>query len=234
MTARRMTKQELREDPFFHGLERSRDILARYWRPLVIVVLILLTGAVVVTLVNRGRAASESDAATYVARAQDDLVAGEYQSALQMAQEAAERYPRTRAGRKALLAIAEAQLGLGDAAAARTAYETAREKLRTDPKLFTSARRGLAVALEQQGELAAAAELYDELGQNAEPPAGRLYDLYSAARCWDRAGDLSRAIASLERLVADFPNPEERVAADVTATAHVLLAEYRYRSTKPN
>jgi len=211
-----------------HHAAAIQEFLRSRWQVLAIGALVVGIAVVATGIISSSRKASEAEAHAIWYRAQQAVILGEYGPALEAAKILDDQHSGTPSGRKAILIKADALLGQGNAAEAKPAYEEAARRFSGDPVLLTSAKRGLAVVLENQGSLEEAAKLYEDLAGTAEPAGGRLFDLRSAARCYHAQGNDERATGILEKLVAQYETSEDRVARDQVHLAKVALAEWRY------
>jgi tetratricopeptide (TPR) repeat protein len=225
-----LSQQQLQGDEDHH-LVALQEFLRQRWQVLAIGVLVIVTGVVAAGLVSRSRKSSEAEAHALWFRAQEDVIYGEYAAALEAAKVLDDRFSGTPSGKKAALIRGDALAAQGNLAEARTAYEQAMKTFSSDPILSTSAKRGLAVVLENEGDLARAAQLYEELGRGAFPEGGRVFDLRAAARCHRAAGANDQALAVLNEIVTTYEASEERVARDQVHLAKVAIAEW---GPKPN
>ncbi len=229
MATKRISRQELKEDPLVTYYFRARHFAQRHWRTIAIAAVVVVGVVMAATLLARSRGRAERTAQSYWLQTQSELAQGNYESAIQLATSLEESYGSTRSGRKAVLVRAQAEAALGRTDAARESFREAAERLGNDPLLRAASRRGLAVLLEEQGDPAAAADLYADLAETAEPVGSRIFDLSAAARCYAAAGRMEAAITTLERLVERYGDSTDRVPSDIVRLARVKLVEYRYK-----
>jgi tetratricopeptide (TPR) repeat protein len=230
---KRLSKRQIREDPLLLWTARIEAYAESNWRRLLIafggVVLLVLLGLVI----RSSREKAELQASELLAQAQVQLWSGSPVEAAQIAQQVIERSPGTRSGRNAYLIRADALLTTGDIEGSIAAYRTFLEREKRDRVLKLSARRGLAVALEDAGQFVPAAELNEELGreerkreEERDDPPGALaaHDLLAAARCRESAGDAERARALYEEVIQTYA--KDAAAGD----AKLKLAEMTRRA----
>jgi tetratricopeptide (TPR) repeat protein len=102
-----------------------------------------------------------------------------------------------------------------------------------DPELTLRARWGRACALEDQGELEAAIETFEELREQAERDPGRsswLPSVISLARCYHAVGDLGQAIALGERALSRLRDLGLTSGREHAEAGRVLMLAYVDRS----
>lgn len=225
---KRLSRRQMRKDPLLTWTARGETYLEENWQRLLIAAGALALVVVLVLFLRNSRRNAELTASETLAQAQVQLWTGNPTEAAQIAGQVIERSPGTRSGRIAYLVRGDALLKMGDREGAATAYRAFLEQEKRDPVLRLSAKRGLAVALEDGGFFAGAAELYEELAREElareakrkERPGGiAAGDLMAAARCRERAGDLARARALYEEVVSKYL--KDAVASD----AKLRLAE---------
>ena len=228
MAQKRLTKQEIREDPLITWSLKAESWLRTAWKP-VAIGLGVITLAVIVGLVIRGsRRGAEASAAEQLAQAQMQLWTqgeGNTARAIELADRLIEQAPGTRSGRIAYLVRADALFEQKDSEGALAAYRTYLAKDVGDPVLRRSAERGVAVTLEDTGKFAEAATAYLGLAEQGSGSTVIVNDLMSAARCRERAGDMAGAAQVYERIIAEYGS--EPLAQD----AKLRLAEVKVRST---
>ncbi|HWN83061.1 MAG TPA: tetratricopeptide repeat protein [Candidatus Udaeobacter sp.] len=229
MAQKRLTKQEIREDPLVTWALKAETFALSYWKPLVIGIGVVALGLAIGFLTRGARRTAEATASEQLAQAQMQLwTEGEGNSAraIELANRLIEQSPGTRSGRIAYLVKGDALLQQNDAEGALAAYRTYIAKDTGDPVLRRSAERGVAVALENTGKFAEAATAYEGLAAGDPKPSVAVPDLMSAARCRERAWDLAGAGGVYEKIVAQYPG--EAQAAD----AKLRLAEVKVRTAQ--
>lgn len=228
LSQKRLTKQEIREDPLIAWTLRAEAWLLTAWKPIAIGAGVIALAVIVGLLVRSSRRGAEATAAEQLAQAQMQLWTtgeGNTTRAIEIADRLIEQSPGTRSGRIAYLVRADALLEQKDAEGALAAYRTYLAKDAGDPILRRSAERGVAVTLEDTGKFAEAATAYLGLAESGSSPAMIVTDLMSAARCRERAGDMQGAGEIYERILSQYGS--EPQAAD----AKLRLAEVKVRAT---
>jgi predicted negative regulator of RcsB-dependent stress response len=229
LAQKRLTKQEIREDPLVTWALRAETWMRSAWKPIVIGAGVIGLAVIVGFLIRGSRRGAEASAAEQLAQAQMQLWTtgeGNTARAIELADRLIEQAPGTRSGRIALLVRADALLEQKDSEGALAAYRTYLAKDVGDPILRRSAERGVAVTLEDTGKFAEAATAYLGLAEGGSSPAVIVTDLMSAARCRERAGDMKGAEEIYERILAQYGS--EPQAAD----AKLRLAEVKVQAPK--
>lgn len=220
-----MSRNVVSDDPIESSYQRVHDFAEKHWRVVVIAAAVIVVAVVASMLVLRARSSAEATAQTLWLRAQDDLMIGETASAMDVTNELLNRHGGTPSGQRALLLKADILAAQGDLAEAERFYRQAIDKLQGDALLATSARRGLAVLLENKGDLSGAAAIYDGIGRTGEPEGGRIFDLRAAGRCYAALGESDKAIAAYQAIVDRYEGDLDRVARDYVHLAKVAIAE---------
>jgi tetratricopeptide (TPR) repeat protein len=226
---KRLTKQEIREDPLVTWAIKAETFALSYWKPIAIGVGVVALGLAIGFLTRGARRTAEASAAEQLAQAQMQLWTegeGNAARAIEISDRLIEQSPGTKSGRIAYLIKGDALLQQNDAEGALAAYRTYLAKDTGDPILRRSAQRGVAVALDNSGKFPEAAIAYEGLAAGDQKPAVAVPDLMSAARCHERAGDLAGAGTLYEKIIAQYPG--EALAAD----AKLRLAEVKVRATQ--
>ena len=224
---KRLTKQEIREDPLLTWILRLQALATLYWKQIAIVAGAVVLAVVLVFVIRGSRRGSEATAAAELAQAQVQIWSegeGNAERAIEITNRLIERSPGTRSGRIAHLVRADALLQTKNPEGALSAYRSYLSKDVGDPVLRLSAKRGVAVALEDLGQNAEAASAYEELAGMSSRPEIVIPDLMSAARCRERAGDWGAARTLYENIIQKYP--AEPLAAD----AKLRFAEVERRA----
>jgi tetratricopeptide (TPR) repeat protein len=194
---------------------RLQALVALYWKQVAIVAGAAILAVILVFVIRSARRGSESAASAELAQAQVQLWSegeGNAARAIEITNQLIERSPGTRSGRIAHLVRGDALLQTKNPEGALAAYRSYLSKDVGDPVLRLSAKRGVAVALEDLGQNAEAAAAYEELAGMSDRPEIVIPDLMSAGRCREKAGDWAAARTIYEGIVQKYPG--EPLAAD--------------------
>ncbi len=230
MVQKRLTKRQMKEDPLLTWTVRIENYFETNLKRIALVALGIAVAVALVFVVRGARRGAESEASELLAQAQFALWSGDASQAATVASQVVERSSGTRSGRMAYLVQGDALLQTGDAEGAITAYRTFLDRERHDDTMRLVARRGLAVALDDAGKYAEAAQAYEELareGQGAlaerrpsptrpgmpKPEAAIIQDLMSAARSYERTGDPAKAQTLYQEIIDKYPTEMQTVDA---------------------
>ncbi len=142
-------------------------------------------------------------------------------------QSVVEDFPRSFAGKSALMELGEGQIARGDTAAAIESFRTLADRSRSQPLFRIAALHRMASAQAAKGEWLQAAESY----RKAAADPGNLLGLSSellAGICLERAGDAAAAAELYRRIIKDA-GENDRAVRDaseerllwLTATGHI-------------
>jgi TolA-binding protein len=227
LVQKRLTKRQIREDPLVTWTAKIETYSATHGKR-VVMALGAVALAIVLGFVLRGaRRGAELAAAELLAQAQYQLWSGSPAQAAELAAQVIERSPGTRSGRIAYLVRGDAFLQTGDAEGALEAFRNFLGREKRDKLLRLSARRGVAVALENAEKYAEAAAAYEELAHEGKPGTMAAQDLLAAARSRERAGDPAKARTLYQEVVDSYP--KETSASD----AKLRLVELEHRTGAP-
>lgn len=196
----RVEREALKHDAFFDFTSRATAFVSANLSSVLGV-----TGAVVLAIVlavfwSRSRATKAIESDQQASVLVSNLVAGQYQNSVDLANQLQNSYGGTRAAVLADYVKGRAHLQLGQYAEAEQSFRAYLDKSSKAPFYETAAQQGLAASLEGQNRFAEAAERYQALGSTL--PAD-LADaaILSAARAYRLAGDADKARSLLKGLV---------------------------------
>lgn len=223
VVAKRMTREELREDKVVTAIKEIGEIVRENSR-------VVTVGAVVVAAAIAGgiffqqsRARAEENAAITLAQAQQLFFDGRFAEAAGQFESIQSQYGSARAARFVPLYLGNCKLAMGDAAGARSAFDSLAGKAGSDPMLRAAADRGLAAALADQGDYVGAAEGYrTAAGREGNPLAAD--DWMAAGSAFLEAGRFADAVNAFQAVIDGHPSSPR------LAEARVRLAEARARS----
>jgi tetratricopeptide (TPR) repeat protein len=221
---KRLTKRQIKQDPLMEWTARIEEFASANLRRILIGVGAVALVIALVFVLRGARRDAELQASALLAQAQFQLWTGSPAQAAQLAQQVVDHSSGTRSGRVAHLVRGDALLQTGDSEGALAAYRTFLAREKRDPVLRLSARRGIAVSLENLAQHAEAAAAYEELAREAQDAAPITQDLMAAARCLERAGEVARAEDLYQEILGEYPT--EPLATD----AKVKLIELEHRT----
>ncbi len=199
--AKRMTKEELREDKVVTALKELGEIAQENAKTLVALAVILLAAIVGWIFFQNSRARAEENAALSLYQAQNLYFSGQYSQALTQLEALTSQYGSTQAGKVAPLFLGNARLATGNPAGAEDAYQNVVKS--SDPLLEAAGHRGLAGAYADQQKFGEAADAYKKAAMvDGNPLADS--DWMSAASCLMEAGRKDEAIQAFQTVIDDF------------------------------
>lgn len=232
MTARRVTRKQMRRDEFVTAVGRLTAWMEVHARETLIGIGVAVLLAVGVILVIRFLGLQEEKASLLLGRGIEMLhapVGGaspggpggpsygseeEKQRAVQDQMDAVlQTYPRSEAAR---LALYYKGLSLASSGKSREAAESLRSFLAANPNSFVApmARMALAQALEVTGERAQALEIYEDLSRHPKGNYPAEAALFEMGRCLEREGKVDEARKIYERITREHPGTEYSREAD--------------------
>lgn len=196
-------------------LDRVSDLWNRYGRIALGVVAVIVAAGVIYVLTSNSRRNAEEQAAGQLAEATLYYFQGDLQKARETARQVADQYPNTVSGQDGHRLVADAAFWSNDY---KTAIAEYRRYLAKAPKgvLSDAATRSLAYALENDGQAAEAAKLFEELVGRFDRESSAEF-LAAASRCHRAAGDAASAKKDLDRLIAEFGETSYARTARITA-----------------
>jgi len=197
----KITRREMREDPLVTFSLKAADFARSNARVIMIVGVIVVASIAVSVMMVRDRARADSEAEVLLAQANKELWRGNATEATALYNELLDRYAGTKSGKRGLLFKGDALLASGKYDEAIDSYEKFLTRERRDELLRSSARRGIATALEDKGEFAKAAGVRENLGTKLEGNDAA-QELMSAARCYRAASMYGKAIELYEKVIS--------------------------------
>ncbi len=214
----RLSKEELKEDKVAVAAAQAVDYARRNARWLAafigLATVVLIAGVVVAQ--SRAKAAREASLA--LMRAQAMTRSGSYAEALPQLETLAGKYGSTAAGRDGRLFLGAGQLAVGNPAAAEQAYRAYLSSRPSDKLSESTARRGLAASLADQGKHAEAADEYQKAASTAGNPLAA-DDWLAAGLAFQKAGQRDAAARAFREIITNHPR------ATSIAEARVRLRE---------
>ena len=210
--AKRMTKEELREDKVLTSVKRLTTFVQHNLRYVIGAVALVALVVIGTSLWNQSRGRAEGNASFIINQAQQLYYAGNYPEALSRFQAVESQYGSASAARPVKLFIGNCQLTLGNPVEAEKAFRSVVGKLGGDPVLRAGALRGLGAALADQGKAAEAADSYQQAAAvQGNPLASE--DWWAAGNAHTDAGNLDQAKQAYQRIIDDFPRSSHLMEA---------------------
>lgn len=196
----RMTKEELRHDTFVEGTAKATAYLQQNFMTVLVGIAIVALVVVGTVYFQQSRNRSQMQASQLMHRATAEYASGAYSQALMSLDDMISRFGGTDEGKAALYFAGASHLALGEVDAAMGHFE---DYLKTDPNGMyrDSARMGLALALENRGDLAEAAQRFRDLrAELVKGSALHQQATFGEARILESLGQYDAAIEVLEEL----------------------------------
>ncbi|MCA9729393.1 MAG: tetratricopeptide repeat protein [Candidatus Eisenbacteria bacterium] len=222
VVAKKMTKEELREDKVLTGLKELATFIQRNLRYVIGAVALVALVVIGVSLWNQSRVRSEQSAGLAMSQAQQLFFAGNFAEALSRFQGAASQFGSAPAARTANLYIGNCQLSLGNPTEAEKSFRDALGKAGGDPLLRAGALRGIGGALADQGKPAEGAASYEQAAQIEGNPLAA-DDWFAAGNGYAEGGDRQQAEKAYQKIIDDFPRSSHLM------DAKLKLAELKAR-----
>lgn len=193
------------------------DSLTSYWnrygRAALIALGVIAVMAVAAGLIQRSRAADETQAAGKLAEANLYYWQGAYDRSLQGARAVSEQWPGAPSGVDALRLAGDSYFWLGNYKEAVAQYQGYLAK-RKSGVLADGVRRSLAYTLESNQQSKEAAAAYEALVGRFDRESSAEF-LYGAARCYQALNQPKEADLRLKRLVDEFGETSYAIRARI-------------------
>lgn len=206
-----MTKEELRHDAFVEGAGRATSWLQHNFMMVLVAVVAVAVLVVGTVFFQQSRQNSQLQAGKLFFQATRLYTSGSYSEGLVVLDDLVSRYGGSAEGRAALYLSGASHLGLGENDRAIEQFQAYLDR-NADGDYALSARIGLALAQESQGNLSAAVDAYKAIrGELGEDDPRLVQVALGQSRVLEAQGDFSAAIAALTPLsdVEDFTARQE-------------------------
>lgn len=187
-------KKKLKEDDqFLKTVKSVPDWFEQNKVPLIAVVLVLFAVISISTWVRYSRAEAITESEVRLYQAVNLIGMGAGTEAEPVLEELMAKYRKTESGRKAVYYLASLKNTAGDHEAAVSLYEKFLAMKIDSSLMKSSALLGKGVALENSGDIAGAAAVYNEIHETYPGAYASGRAMLNAARCWEELGDMTRA-----------------------------------------
>lgn len=213
MNRDRITKKDLRHDAFSEFVAKAYAFIQERFLTILIVLGVATVAVIGTIYVSQSGRRSSEQASQLMYQATNRYNLGAYGESLSLLDEIRDRYAGKPEGRAAVYYAGACHLALGENDAAVDRF---REYLDKAPQgiFATSARSGLALALEARGDALEAAETFRQLREGLDPQ-DPLYAqaCFGEARVLEGLGRFEEALGVLEPL-AQAADPQIRLEAE--------------------
>lgn len=224
----RLTKQQLKHDPLMQRTADTAEFVTDHLKTIIISGVVILGVALTVFLVRAGGERAEERAAGMLAEARTDFMRGALEPAAARLEDIVRNMAGTRSGKHAILLYGDVRYAQGHYDQAEPYYRQAVDNLAGDPVFGPAARRGLAATLESLDRPLEAAEVYQNLADDAQPESLRLDLLLDVARNRLHGGQPELALAIYTEL-----SQKSHINPAAAQTASLRLAEIRHLAATP-
>ena len=206
MPGRRITKREMKEDRLVTFALRAFDYVRENAGRMAVVAVVMVFVVVGAVYVSHVRKDSEDKASFLLAQGNSEYWAGRMASAQSFFSEASTRYPGSTDGRIGRLRLGDTQLFLGRYSDAIESYRDFLKREKKNQVLVLSARRGLAIAYEDQKNYVEAAQEYEGIANSFPKGDQQVAALLDAVRSLRSGGRTEDAVKILKQVVSQYPD----------------------------
>jgi tetratricopeptide (TPR) repeat protein len=207
---KRITKKELKQDQLVTFYYEANAWIEKNLKYVTAGALALLVVLVIGVLISNSNKKAGLKASVELTKAVRIFESGDTQAALSLLNTIVKDYGSTQSGRFARYYLANAFYKNQDYDNALTHYKKFAASFNGDQYLHISALAGVASCLEQKQEYAQAAESYEKIvDKNPKIFNAALY-LLKAAQCYTSAGNATRSVEPLDKIIKDYPDAPEK------------------------
>jgi len=207
---KRISKKQLKEDKLVTFYFKASSWLQDHTRVLTLGLAALVVVIVGATLYGNSRRSSEQAASVELARATRAYESKDYQNALTLLSNLVDSHGSTRSGKLGRLYLGQTFLLTNDYDNAQLHFEKFISSYKDESYLTAAAMKGVAACLEQKGDYAGAADYYQRAVKKYPKSILAPQLLLRAARCHALTDQRDQARALYDRIVADYPESQER------------------------
>lgn len=212
---KRLTKKEIKEDRVAEFMLETAQYVRENSKKIAGIIIVVIIGALIVTVAIRQRRAAEMEAQSWLARANIELKQGSVRSAMQSYAAIMDRFRGTRSHSDANFFAANAHFYTARYDSAMVLFERYLNLNKQREQFTISSKHGIAQCLEQLGRYGEAAESYLRVQQEHPDSPLAPEGLMGAARCYDVAGDLRLAESAYSELLEKYPDSNQSNLAKV-------------------
>lgn len=212
---KRLSKREMKKDALFETIDRVSDFTQDNSRTILGIGAIVVIAILALYILNDHYQQNEQEAANKLAPSERLYLNKDYKKAIISLENFIVDYNGTRAAGTATFYLANTYFESDDFENAQRFYENYIDDYGNNPFFDVSARAGLAACYEAERDFARAAEIYADLIDSYPDSFTKPDYMLSAARCFQRSGDLTEASRWLNQLIKAYPNTSQSRDAEL-------------------
>lgn len=216
---KQLSRREMKEDKLVTTWVKATNWLDQHLREVLMAAggVIVVIGLIV--LFNWMKTRDEQNASEKLAQARAEYNKSNYTAAIPVLEKLVSDFGNTQSGSMAMIYLANAYMQTKDYANAEKYYKKYLDDGNADPILQVTAAAGAAATLEERGEFAKAAKMYEEAANDFSDSYRAPQLLLYAARSYKQANQLEAARQALQKLIDKYPK------STLLEDAKMLLAE---------
>lgn len=219
---KKITRKELKQDKFIIATLKAKDFLQKNSKVVVRSIFGLVIVIAIVIFLIRSKQTANVNAASMLSRAQLMLGGPQQESVADSLKVIVDRYDGTVAAGKATFLLAKIYWEDNDFENAKIYFKKYIDDYVNGTVVSQSALAGYADCMIKEGSYEKAAEYYERAAE-VDPKYPETPEfLFSAATAYKEAGKIEKAEKLVEKLLADFNNPQ------IKNKAEVLLEDLKY------
>ena len=224
----KITKRQMKEDPLVTAAFKATAHWENHGSKILVGIGVLALLALLGFFMMQARSKAEEKASGDLFRAELAASQGDYTSAAPMLKEIVDNEPGTSSARDAMLLLGDSFVAQGKPSEGVSWYRKYVDKAGGDKERQRIGYLGLATALEDAGQFAAAADAYASSAERSKTDNLRGRAMLGQARSLARAGQTAKAIEVYKK-IGLLPQAE----ASITNAADVRIGELQAAPTAP-
>ena len=206
----KITKRQMKEDPLVTAAFRATELWERFGTQILIGVGAVVVVGLLAFFMAQARSRAEEKASGDLLRASLAVSQGDYATAAPMLREIIDNAQGTDAARTAMLYLGDSFLAQKRASEAVEWYQKFLDKAGGDRERRWIGQLAMGTAYEDQGKFAEASAAYAKASDFAASDGERGRARLSEARCYLRAGQTEKALATYQKILT-LPQADQSV-----------------------
>lgn len=212
---KKITRKELKQDRFITAMLKAKDFLEKNSKLVTISILGLIGATLIILFIVRSKQAADVTATNMLSRVQFMIGGPQQEAAIDSLKVIVDRYDGTEAAGKATYLLAKTYWEKNDFENAKIYFKKYIDDYFDKTVVSQSALAGYADCLLKEENYEEAAKYYERAAEvDPEYPETAEF-LFSAATAYKDAGKTEKAEKLVERLLADFNNPQIKNKAEL-------------------
>ncbi|MFC1682900.1 tol-pal system YbgF family protein [Candidatus Zixiibacteriota bacterium] len=205
MTAKkRIYKHDLKEDHFVTATFQFTSYVREHQNLFISILAVIVIVAIVIAVAMSSRGRSKEDAGRMLGEATILYQQGNFDGAIERCQALIDQHGGSKHAANGVVYLADSHLKLQHYEDAINAFQLYLDKYDDDDFLVASSLTGIATCHEQLDQFSQAGDFYLKAAEDVPGFYGAPEAIMNSGRCYATAGEIEKARASYQKLIADY------------------------------